>query len=250
MTYINQTNQPLDPAEVARLAAEEEKIRAQRIAAVRGQDAANKGDAVIPAQLLGQTPPKFSFKTSAALASNDDQPIVEQIPPIALKPNFDNIPTELTALPNWLMWKYIQKPGKKKPDKVPFQPNGSHASTTNSATWSKFDTCRATYNNGGNFDGIGFVFDGKKGDDGLCFTGVDFDHCIDNTGVLEPARSQINRLRLTPKCRSAAPASTVSDERNRAAPLNLQRWKSTAAGAISPSPAHALGILPSDRSLM
>jgi hypothetical protein len=112
----------------------------------------------------------------------------------AIGPVFDNIPPELAALPNWVMWRLEPKPGKTKGTKVPFQPNGKHASTTNSATWNTFETCRAAYQRGG-YSGIGFVFDGKAGEDGFCFVGVDFDHCIKDGKLVEPARSRIAQLK-------------------------------------------------------
>jgi hypothetical protein len=112
----------------------------------------------------------------------------------ALRPIFDNFPAELTALPNWVMWQYVQKPGKPKPDKVPCQPNGQFAKTNDSSTWTTFDVCRAAYEHGG-FDGIGFVFDGKVGDDDLCLTGVDFDRCIEDGQLKEPAGDRIALLR-------------------------------------------------------
>jgi hypothetical protein len=114
--------------------------------------------------------------------------------PTTLKPNFDNFPAELTSLKNWVMWRLVQKPGKKKPTKVPYQPSGRAASTTDSSTWSTLDECCATYNRGG-YDGIGFVFDGVVGDDGLCFVGIDFDDCIEAGKLLEPARARIASLK-------------------------------------------------------
>ena len=108
-------------------------------------------------------------------------------------PTLANIPAELTALPNWVMWRYAQKLGKQKPDKVPFQTNGKFAKTNDSATWNTFEPCSEAFNRG-RFDGIGFIFDGKVGDDGLCYTGVDFDDCIEHGKLLEPARSRIERL--------------------------------------------------------
>ena len=110
----------------------------------------------------------------------------------AIVPTFANFPAELTALPNWF-WRYILKPGKQKPDKIPFQPNGQFAKTNDSSTWTTIDVCRAAYDRGG-FDGTGFVFDGKVGDDGLCLVGVDFDRCIEDGELIEPARSRIARL--------------------------------------------------------
>ena len=105
--------------------------------------------------------------------------------PTALSPDFANIPGELKALPNWVMWKYMQpKTNVQKWRKVPCQPNGRTADTTDRSTWRPFDECCAAYAAGG-FDGVGFVFDGKVGADGLCYVGVDFDHCIEN-GKLHP----------------------------------------------------------------
>jgi hypothetical protein len=109
------------------------------------------------------------------------------------KPIFSKFPAELTALPNWVMWRYVQKQGKKKPDKVPFQPIGGFAKTNDSSTWATFEACCGAYNRGG-FDGIGSVFDGKVGDDGLCYVGVDFDRCIIDGALAEPARTRIAAL--------------------------------------------------------
>jgi hypothetical protein len=121
----------------------------------------------------------------------------DMAPPPALNapicPIFANIPAELRTLRNWVIWRRMQRPGKKKPDKVPFQTSGSHAKTNDNSTWNTFEACRATYIDGG-FDGIGFVFDGKVGDDGLCYTGVDFDDCIVDGILLEPARGRIEQL--------------------------------------------------------
>jgi Family of unknown function (DUF5906) len=105
--------------------------------------------------------------------------------PTAIPPEFDNIPPELRALPNWLLWQYLppEKPGKKW-RKVPFQPNGRPASTTKPNTWNTFDACCAAYEHG-KFDGIGFVFDGAIGSDGLCYAGIDFDDCISSNNDSE-----------------------------------------------------------------
>lgn len=94
--------------------------------------------------------------------------------PIPLTPNFDNFPTILTAQPSWVLWCYSMKDGKYT--KVPKQPDGSYASTTNPATWCCFDSVRAAYQHGG-FDGVGIVLTGKPLDNGLYLIGLDFDHC-------------------------------------------------------------------------
>ena len=115
--------------------------------------------------------------------------------PTAVSPTFENMPAELKALPNWLMWRYLP-PGRagQKWRKVPFQTNGKYAKANDNSTWTTFEACRAAYDHGG-FDGIGFVFTGEVGADGLCIVGIDFDHCIEGGKLLEPARSRIAQLR-------------------------------------------------------
>jgi hypothetical protein len=103
--------------------------------------------------------------------------------PIPLQPNFANLPAELKSIPNWVLFRYVppkRKGGKWR--KVPFQPNGKTADTTRKSTWRRFDECTAAYAQGG-FDGIGFVFDGEIGTDGLCYCGVDFDDCVDGSTI-------------------------------------------------------------------
>src|ERR1017187_2830612 len=73
----------------------------------------------------------------------------------------------------WVLWKFIMKPGKDKPDKVPFQVNGKMARTNDPSTWSTYADCGAAVSR---FDGIGLVL----GDvDGVSVWGVDIDGCCD-----------------------------------------------------------------------
>jgi predicted P-loop ATPase len=128
-------------------------------------------------------------------ATNPNDPTAPPPKPRALRPRFANFPAELKALPNWLMWRHLppERPGQKW-RKVPFQTNRKSASSTDSSTWNTFEACCAAYN-GGEFDGVGFVFDGEVGDDGFCYVGVDLDNCIDEQGrLLEPALSRIAEL--------------------------------------------------------
>jgi hypothetical protein len=154
-------------------------------------------DLSIP-EFLKRTPAPANDNPSASMTPVDGLPerLVAPVPatkPTAIAPVFANIPAELTALPHWFMWRYILKPGKQKPDKVPFQTNGKFAKTNDSSTWNTFDACCAAYNRSG-FDGIGFVFDGEVADDGLCYVGADFDRCIADGKLVKPARSRIARL--------------------------------------------------------
>ena len=96
--------------------------------------------------------------------------------PTALPVNFQAIPDELKALPQWLLWRYVPK---QKPDgtikwaKVPFQVNGQPAKSNDPSTWCSYDDAA----DGlllGDFDGVGFAF---ADDDGLF--GIDLDDCRD-----------------------------------------------------------------------
>ena len=120
--------------------------------------------------------------------------------PTLIQPEFANFPAELKSLPNWVLWRYLPPKSKgQKSRKVPFQPNGKTADTTDRSTWSAFDECHAAYDLGG-FDGVGFVFDGEIGADGLCYCGVDLDSCIENGKVQSLARSRIKRLNTYTEC--------------------------------------------------
>lgn len=101
--------------------------------------------------------------------------------PAPLAPIFDNIPITLTAQPNWVLWCYMLKDGKYT--KVPKQPDGGNASSTNPATWHTFEQVRTTYQRGG-FDGVGIVLAGKPLANGLYLVGLDFDHCL-SEGVID-----------------------------------------------------------------
>ena len=81
----------------------------------------------------------------------------------------DQIPNALKYLNQWVLWRYDWKEGTKgKPgkwDKPPYQPNGKHASSTATHTWSSFKTVEDVYKGSLNlpvddshhYDGVGFV---------------------------------------------------------------------------------------------
>ena len=68
--------------------------------------------------------------------------------------NYNNIPAELRALRQWVLWKSVDV-GAAKPTKIPFQLNGQKASVTNPEHWSSFDEVVSAASN---YSGIGFVF--------------------------------------------------------------------------------------------
>jgi hypothetical protein len=98
--------------------------------------------------------------------------------PTPIPPNFNNIPAELTERRNWVLWCYEppKRSDKKKWEKVPYQPDGERADTTKAQTWSTFAAACAGYTPE-EYDGIGFIFDGVTGPDGLCTAGIDLGVC-------------------------------------------------------------------------
>jgi AAA domain len=113
------------------------------------------------------------------------QAIAQPIRPVALTPLFENAPLVLRTLKQWICWRYEWRRGKW--DKVPhmallgLSKDGTpyRASTAKPAHWKTFNEARTAYlasqKWSESFDGIGFVFDGEVGADGLCWCGIDFD---------------------------------------------------------------------------
>jgi KaiC/GvpD/RAD55 family RecA-like ATPase len=102
--------------------------------------------------------------------------------------NHDKIPVDLKCLPQWVLWKTIERGGK--PTKVPYQVNGDEAKSNDPATWDRFEFVLDRYERGG-YDGVGFVFAECGG-----LAGVDLDGCRDPaTGkVADWAREIIAKL--------------------------------------------------------
>jgi putative DNA primase/helicase len=92
----------------------------------------------------------------------------------------ENIPAELKARPQWIVWRYEWN--GKKWDKPPRSvATGKLASSTDASTWGTFEEALAGYQPG-DYDGIGYVF---SPDDP--YTGIDLDHCLEaETGNLDP----------------------------------------------------------------
>jgi len=112
--------------------------------------------------------------------------------PPALAVDFNGIPVDLKMIPRFCLWKYtlVGEGESQKWSKLPVQPNGKAAKSTDPATWADFFTVQKAYENG-DFSGIGFVF---TGDDDL--VGIDIDDCRDpQTGTLNDlAQSILNNV--------------------------------------------------------
>ena len=86
------------------------------------------------------------------------------------------VPLELKQRRQWVNWRYVVRDGKKT--KVPFQPDGKTASSTDRTQWSDF---KAVVDAESKFDGIGYVFDAED-----CYVGIDLDGCRNpETGELD-----------------------------------------------------------------
>ena len=100
-----------------------------------------------------------------------------------MKVILENIPLELVKCPQWVCWDYRMRHGKMT--KIPFQPNGEPASSTDATTWHSFEHCHAAAYR---FSGIGIVLT-----NGL--TGIDLDHHVDaQSGLSELACRLVTQL--------------------------------------------------------
>jgi hypothetical protein len=107
--------------------------------------------------------------------------------PSALRVIPEAIPSQLKALPQWVVWRYSWQKGKW--DKPLLQSHtGNLASHSSQKTWSDYQAAINAYLfDGANLDGIGFVF--KKENSLL---GIDLDDCRNpQTGDIEPWAQEI-----------------------------------------------------------
>ena len=101
--------------------------------------------------------------------------------PLVLLP--EHIPTDLKALHQWVIWRYIYKPDLGYWDKPPLDAtkSGNAAKSTDPKTWATFDKALSSYQLG-TLDGIGLALTEKNG-----IVGFDLDHCRDpHTGEIAP----------------------------------------------------------------
>jgi len=93
-----------------------------------------------------------------------------------------NLPQELREKGKFNCWRYIQKPNKEKPDKVPFNPKtGGQGQSGNPGTFTDFQTALAVV---GNYDGLGIGVFGK-----LAIT--DIDDCVETDGTISEIAQDI-----------------------------------------------------------
>ncbi len=89
--------------------------------------------------------------------------------------------------PHFVCWRYLWRPDKAKPDKVPTQPRtGTNASSVDPTHWSDLNTALRRAEREG--WGIGFVFHQTLNE----YAGIDLDACRDpHTGIIVPWAASI-----------------------------------------------------------
>lgn len=94
-------------------------------------------------------------------------------------PDPNDVPAELRARPQWVVWKYETREGDDKPTKMPYQPNAPKRKASSNAprTWASFEAAMRTGPKHG-FDGVGYVL---SADDPYC--GFDLDKCLSPEGT-------------------------------------------------------------------
>lgn len=104
-----------------------------------------------------------------------------------LKVQFNNIPEGIRGKPLYCLAKLEQKPGKNKPDKIPYQITGARASPNNQGHFKSLAEIEAIFKKGG-YDAIGIeVFDN--------IVVIDIDKCVTNGKLNKFARKIVNKLK-------------------------------------------------------
>ena len=93
------------------------------------------------------------------------------------------VPDDLAELPRWAVWHM------ESGNKVPYQVNGSRASSTNPLHWGELDKARLAMSSG-RFSGLAFAFFKKDG-----LVGIDLDDSVDPNGNPHPEfRGMVERF--------------------------------------------------------
>ena len=104
-------------------------------------------------------------------------------------PNYQNIPDELKTIPNWVNWRYENKPGRDKLTKPPLNPIGlQYAKPNDPATWGTFGSvCGNLYNH----PDIGIGFHLGTPDRPTGYMGIDLDHVMTDGRITDTAALEI-----------------------------------------------------------
>jgi hypothetical protein len=106
-----------------------------------------------------------------------------------LTPNPDSVPTYLTNLPRWVLWRIEQRVNRQTGETEQTKPpisyrTGKYCDVTDAANWTDFGNVTAALEKSRAWDGIGFVL-GDTGQ-GEWIIGADFDECLDDDEAIAP----------------------------------------------------------------
>jgi putative DNA primase/helicase len=110
-------------------------------------------------------------------------------PAVDLATRYAAVPPELTACPQWVVWRREARDGR--PTKVPYcavVPR-RRASSTDAATWAPFEVAADALGADPTLDGVGFVVTPALG-----VVGVDVDGCLTANGPDDTARAILDAL--------------------------------------------------------
>lgn len=109
--------------------------------------------------------------------------------PEVVTPSFDAIPAYVRRFPHWVTWRNEWKDDRWT--KVPYNAKTlTRAASDNPETWTTFDDACEVYSEPSNeLSGIGFVFNPAND-----LYGVDFDKCLDSSGLTKPFGDWIERF--------------------------------------------------------
>ena len=101
--------------------------------------------------------------------------------------NPEDIPEELRARPQWVLWKYEGRGDHET--KVPYQTNRYRASVSLESSWNSLSNVLQVYNTVGGYSGIAYVLAKKDP-----FVGVDMDDCIVDGDLSTEAAQVVKQL--------------------------------------------------------
>ena len=132
----------------------------------------------------------FWEKMNPSFLSSED--IKQMHKPVTDDP-YPAVPSELKALPQWVLWKSEVRKGKQT--KIPKQVStGANASSSNPSTWATYQDVLIAEQTG-MFDGIGFVFTERDP-----YIGIDLDNCIRDGELLSWTQEIIDRFKSIAYC--------------------------------------------------
>lgn len=163
---------------------------------------------------------------------------------------FDNIPSELKQLNQWVLWK-LEPDKKGKPTKVPYQLNGRKADKTNPNHWASYqDVINKISKTNGSYSGIGFCI---SKNDPYCV--IDLDTCIEGGKLSDWGEDILTTMKSHPEIsqsesgihifsKAIVPENIIHTIKHKNGKIEVydQGWYFCMTGNQLPKPFHTLDI--------